>query len=503
VGPHAARSAIHGEAAVRIWQQFVDAAGEKLLTIDAADPRVLRLPWELLADEGGHLFSQGVSVRRRLRQTQRAHQRELSLPVRILVLVARPDDAGFIDPRAITRPLLDAVAGLGDAVAVEFLPRPTLQALSQRLRDRDAPPVHVVHFDGHGVYDQKMGLGYLLFENDDHQSDRVDANRLGTLLNQSGVPLMALNACQSAAQAEANPYASVAARLIRAGVGSVLAMNYAVLVVAAHKFTAAFYGALAAGRSVGGAVEAGRFALLEDVARHTITRRTADDRLVDETIRLHDWFLPALYQQADDPVIFTPPPAGVDRAQPAGAPAAEPLPVQTTYPRLVQLLRDRFDEEDLRELCFKLHLRYADVPGATRAAKARELTALLGDAGRLPELVAAARAMRPDAGWDAALDPSAAARALAPHPSSPLAPRPSPPRPSPPPRPPRHAAGAAAPRLPRPFPRNPRPGARLQRLPDRRAARLWRAGQDRAGGRGGALVPAHRPFPRRRGLRLL
>jgi len=37
--------------AARLWQQFVDAEDEgKLVTVDATDPRVLRLPWELLAD---------------------------------------------------------------------------------------------------------------------------------------------------------------------------------------------------------------------------------------------------------------------------------------------------------------------------------------------------------------------------------------------------------------------------------------------------------------------
>ena len=49
------------EAGLRLWQQFVDAPGDKLLTIDATDPRVLRLPWELLADDSGHLFAQPLS----------------------------------------------------------------------------------------------------------------------------------------------------------------------------------------------------------------------------------------------------------------------------------------------------------------------------------------------------------------------------------------------------------------------------------------------------------
>ncbi len=145
----------------------------------------------------------------------------------------------------------------------------------------------------------------------------MDANRLGTLLQQARVPLMVLSACQSAKQEKTNPYASVAARLIQAGVGSVLAMNYSVLVVAAHKFVSAFYAALAAGLTVGQAVDEGRFALLQDVDRHTLTRRDADDNLIEETVRLQDWFLPALYQQNDDPAIFA---AAAPEARSAAAP---------------------------------------------------------------------------------------------------------------------------------------------------------------------------------------
>lgn len=301
-------SVIREPEAARLWQQFVDSEDEdKLLTIDATDPRVVRLPWELLADIGGHLFSQGVAVRRRLQQEVTQTIKPFDLPVRVLAVVSRPDDAGFIPPRAVSLPLLDALARLGDQVDVEFLYPPTLTALTDRLRDRHAPPVHVVHFDGHGVYDASLGLGYLLFENAEHRSDRVDANRLGTLLNNCGVPLMVLNACQSAKQEEANPYASVAARLIRAGVGSVLAMNYSVLVVAARKFVEAFYGKLAGGLTVGQAVDEARYALLADDQRHTLTRRDAEGNLIEETITLRDWFLPALYQQSADPVVFTSP----------------------------------------------------------------------------------------------------------------------------------------------------------------------------------------------------
>ncbi|MBK8900759.1 MAG: tetratricopeptide repeat protein [Anaerolineaceae bacterium] len=430
--------------AARLWQQFVDARGDdRLLTLDATDPRVLRLPWELLADDGGHLFSQEIGIRRRLQQpTTPAKQAALPLPVRILVVVARPDDAGFIDGRAITRPLLDAVDGLGEQVVVEFLPRPTLKTLSQRLRDRNAPPVHVVHFDGHGVYDRSLGLGFLLFENDKHESDPVDANRLGTLLNQSGVPLIVLNACQSAMQKEGNPYASVASRLIRAGVGSVLAMNYSVLVVAAHKFVAAFYAALAAGRTVGQAVDAGRFALLEDVERHTLVRPDSSGELAEETIRLYDWFLPALYQQNSDPVIFAAPAAPLPGNSELPASAAPIIPVRQTYPALVRLVQEKFNEGELRQLCHNLGVQYDDLPGAGNAAKALALVELAERQDAVAALVSVARQTRPLANWDAALTPSAAAAAL--HPAMSSSHTPSPVHPLTPSRPP--AALPAPPR---------------------------------------------------------
>lgn len=322
-------SATREREAAQLWQQFLDSDGEsKLVTIDATDPRVLRLPWELLADESGHLFPRGLSVRRRLRKTTATPTKPFSLPVRVLMVISRPEEAGFIDPRADALALLETLDGLGNAAEVEFLYPPTLAALTKRLRDKNAPAIHVVHFDGHGVYDARLGLGHLLFENDTHHEDRVDANRLGTLLSDCKVPLMVLSACQSAMQKETNPYASVAARLIRSGVGSVLAMNYSVLVAATKKFVAAFYAGLASAKTIGQAVEEGRIALHADEDRHTFTRRNEEGELVEETVRLRDWFLPALYQQASDPVVFTP------QTLPATTATPKTIPPALTNPNL-------------------------------------------------------------------------------------------------------------------------------------------------------------------------
>jgi tetratricopeptide (TPR) repeat protein len=303
--------------AMRLFGRFSEADGEKMLTIDTTEPRILRLPWELLRDEGGYLFSERISVRRRMHKAKPQDAQPFDLPVRILMVTCRPDGAGFIDPRSIATPLLESLDAQPEQFEVEFLRPPTLKALDERLRDKSQPRVHIVHFDGHGVYDKGIGLGFLLFEDENHQRHQVDAEQLGTLLNKSGIPLMVLNACQSAQPDDRNPFASVASRLIESGVGGVVAMNYSVLVETAKRFTREFYGALARGQSANAAMDTARRDLFRDTKKFTIQRPHSEAEII---IHLQDWFLPALYQQAEELIPFATPsqpsPKG-DGAQPA------------------------------------------------------------------------------------------------------------------------------------------------------------------------------------------
>ena len=49
-----------------------------LYQLHAIDPRVLRLPWELIADEGGHIFTNRISVRRRMSKTIASPQKPMA-----------------------------------------------------------------------------------------------------------------------------------------------------------------------------------------------------------------------------------------------------------------------------------------------------------------------------------------------------------------------------------------------------------------------------------------
>jgi hypothetical protein len=122
---------------------------------------------------------------------------------------------------------------------------------------------------------------------------------LGPLLRDHRIPLVFLEACQTAQAEKASE--SVASELLKVGVASVVAMSHSVLVETARRFVAAFYRALAEGRRVGDAMLEGQRALEEDRSRGRVFG--ADE------LRLHDWFVPVLYQEKDDPQLFKTVPA--------------------------------------------------------------------------------------------------------------------------------------------------------------------------------------------------
>ena len=207
---------------------------------------------------------------------------------------------------------MEALPGL---VKLHVLSPPTLPALREELdRARDArEPYHVVHFDGHGVYDPTVGLGGLCFElpEDIGKPEKrrhvvvytKDSTEHGTglesLLRDHRIPLVFLDACQTAQAEQASE--SVASELLKVGVASVVAMSHSVLVETARRFVEAFYDALAAGKRVGDAMLAGQRALKDDTFRGRIFGAGA--------LRLEDWFVPVLFQEKEDPQLFKTAPA--------------------------------------------------------------------------------------------------------------------------------------------------------------------------------------------------
>ncbi|MFM7646575.1 MAG: CHAT domain-containing protein, partial [Cyanobium sp.] len=285
--------------------------GETAAAQEAATA-LLALPWELLHSGEGFLFqgARPTRVRRRLPNTRNLPVPVVAPPIRVLLITARPEDdaCGYLDHRASAGLLVAATEELGEALRLTLLHPATYAGLEAELAraQQAGEPYHVVHFDGHGVYDRRVGLGGLCFEDpaDRHKltgrrHETVLTNRLGPLLNDYRIPLVVLEACQSAMAEQSGE--SVASELLQRGVASVVAMSHSVLVETAKRFVSAFYGELARGQRVGQAMLAGQRALHGDPSR--------GHRYGIGELKLADWFVPVLYQEENDPQLFTAIPA--------------------------------------------------------------------------------------------------------------------------------------------------------------------------------------------------
>jgi tetratricopeptide (TPR) repeat protein len=308
IGDHTGRRfSVHVDAALEAGTPAADAEA-----VREAATLLLGIPWELLHDGDGYLFqgAKPTRVRRRLPNTRSLDVSVVAAPIRVLLVTARPEDeaCGYIDHRASALPLVAAMEELGGLVRLHVLSPPTFDALGRELkRAFDArEPYHVVHFDGHGVYDRRVGLGGLCFE-DPRDTDKLDRRRhvtihtdkLGPLLKDYRIPLVFLEACQTA-QAE-DTSESVASELLQRGVASVVAMSHSVLVETARRFVETFYAGLAHGQRVGDAMLDGQRGLKDDTFRGRIFGAGE--------LRLEDWFVPVLFQEKDDPQLFRRTPA--------------------------------------------------------------------------------------------------------------------------------------------------------------------------------------------------
>jgi tetratricopeptide (TPR) repeat protein len=276
--------------------------------IKQAATLLLALPWELLHDGESYVMmgADPLTVRRQLVNRKSFDVCVADPPVRVLMVSPRPEDdkAGYIDHRASAIPLVHALDTLGDKAELTILSPPTFDALEGALSsaNKAKKPFHVVHFDGHGVFQKDIGLGGLCFESPEpvpafqkRKSAIVNADDMAEIMNKHQIPLVFLEACQTAT-ADIDPTASVAAALLDNGIASVVAMTHSVLVVTAQKFVTQFYQALVKGERVGDAMLAGQKALKMDSFRTTIFGAGK--------LELQDWFVPILLQEKDDPRLF-------------------------------------------------------------------------------------------------------------------------------------------------------------------------------------------------------
>lgn len=224
-------------------------------------PELAELPWEYLyaTDLDRELANAtDTPVVRYLDLDQPEQQMTIRPPLHILGVVSNPKNVPPLKVEQEWRQLHDALDGLASRqlLTLERLTSPTLDALQARLRDE---AVHVLHFIGHGDFDDDTELGVLFFEDGNRMNRLVLANQLATILREHDTLRLAfLNACQGAQGGRTNSFGGVAQKLVQQGVPSVLAMQFPVSDRAAITLAREFYHALARGYPVDAATSEAR-----------------------------------------------------------------------------------------------------------------------------------------------------------------------------------------------------------------------------------------------------
>ena len=227
-------------------------------------PALAELPWEFLYDiEQDHFLATSTltPMVRYLDLPQTVPTLRVRPPLRVLVVLAGPRNLPNLDAEGEWERLKTSLAPLeaNGAIQLERLPTATLDCLRRRARGE---PFHILHFIGHGGFDQTAGDGVLHFEDPKGMSDPVPGQLLGNILRDHDcLRLAVLNACEGARQSNQDPFSGVAQSLCQQRLPAVVAMQFEISDDAAKTFAEEFYGALADGLPVDAAVSESRKAL--------------------------------------------------------------------------------------------------------------------------------------------------------------------------------------------------------------------------------------------------
>lgn len=260
----------------------------KLILQNAAE--LSALPWEFLYHPKKRDFlahSPATPIVRYLQHATAIKPLEVTLPLKLLVVIASPSDIARLDTAKERRELEQALKPLEEdgELQITWIEKATIASLAEALEEQS---FHLLHFIGHSYFDEKQGEGALILEDAQGRSDYYEAARLKVLLHDHhSLRLVVLNSCEGAKQDERDPFSSIATTLMLAGIPAVIAMQFEISDQAAITFAKIFYKWLAKAIAIDEAVGKAR-KYLYAVEKNNV-----------------EWGTPVLYLRAKDGVLFT------------------------------------------------------------------------------------------------------------------------------------------------------------------------------------------------------
>jgi WD40 repeat protein len=258
-----------------------------MIRLKVAPPELAALPWEFLYDPTrDDYLSLSTPLVRYLDVFEPRRPLTVAPPLRILAMVARPDELDSLDVEDERRRLTEALAGLeaDGRVQLNWVVGQTWWDLQAAL---DQTSWHIFHFIGHGGFDTRAGEGVLALGSEEGRVHRLAASDFALLLaEQRSLRLVVLNSCDTARASTTDRFSSTASTLMRRGIPAVVAMQYEISDQAAIAFARGFYTALAAQHPVEQAVTRGRRAV--KLARQNTL----------------EWVVPVLYLRSTTGALF-------------------------------------------------------------------------------------------------------------------------------------------------------------------------------------------------------
>jgi streptogramin lyase len=305
-------------------------------------PELMEIPWEFLYDPGDAFFlsqSMYTPLVRSLDLRSASPPRKLTLPMKVLGMASAPEGFPGLDVNDERQKLARALEPLTSrgAVELEWLDSATLSELDRRVGDPDE--LHVIHYIGHGAYDDRTQGGILALEDSGGGVHEVTGDELGTLLrDERSLRLMVLNSCEGARTSHVDPFSGVASSLLRCGLPAVVGMQAEITDAAAITFSERLYTALAQGFPIDAALTQARkaiFAAGSDVEFGTpvLFLRGESTKLfeVDGAERLKE--LPVIEPEPPPHPAPTPDPGPTPDLGPAPEPELPPPPPPPPSPR--------------------------------------------------------------------------------------------------------------------------------------------------------------------------
>ena len=268
-------------------------------------PELGSIPWEFLRDpdSGWVVLNANTPLVRHMRTTGGDERLHVQAPLRILGMISNPDGLPRLDVDKEKARIAQALGELMEDGLVElgWTEGGTWRDLQNAIRHG---PWHVLHYIGHGGFDDIKDVSVLAFEREGGGTYQpIEPEQLSRLVKaDDDLRLVVLNACEGAKGDDQDALSSTAAFLVKNAAPAVLAMQWEISDKAALEFSRTFYTAVADGLAVDAALGDARVAMSMEVGSL-------------------EWATPVLFMRSEDGVLF-------DVSSPAAQPVvAEPAVV--------------------------------------------------------------------------------------------------------------------------------------------------------------------------------